>query len=52
MEQIHSTFGLACKLTATLMDNGQNFVKVFEMFESPASDSDEEGEDDQGTALT
>lgn len=55
IEQIHSKFGLSHKVTATVTDNGSNFVKAFKVYEQqhPASDSDEgDDEEDQGVAFT
>lgn len=34
IEQIHSSFALCGKITATVTDNGSNFVKAFRMFQA------------------
>ncbi|ROL55589.1 hypothetical protein DPX16_23606 [Anabarilius grahami] len=34
IEQIHSSFALCDKITATVTDNGPNFVKAFRMFQA------------------
>ncbi|KAK1888644.1 putative AC9 transposase [Dissostichus eleginoides] len=54
IEQIHSKFGLSHKVTATVTDNGSNFLKAFKVYEQqhPASDSDEGDEEDQVVAFT
>ncbi|CAM4537339.1 unnamed protein product [Leuciscus chuanchicus] len=41
IEQVHSSYGLSEKVTATVTDNGSNFVKAFR--EYAASDSEDEG---------
>lgn len=50
IEQVHSAYGLNSKVTATVTDNGSNFVKAFRMFEQ--SDSDEESEEDEEVTFT
>uniref|UniRef100_A0A8C5BHX1 BED-type domain-containing protein n=1 Tax=Gadus morhua TaxID=8049 RepID=A0A8C5BHX1_GADMO len=45
IEQIHMSYGLGGKVTATVTDNGSNFVKAFQVFHKTASDSEEEDED-------
>lgn len=47
IEQVHSAYGLNSKVTATVTDNGSNFIKAFRMFQK--SDSDEESEDEEVT---
>ena len=38
IEQIHNSFGLSGKITATITDNGSNFIKAFSLFHQ-SSDS-------------
>ena len=38
IEYIHSFYGLNGKVTATVTDNGSNFVKAFTSFSLPAAD--------------
>ncbi len=42
MEQIHSAFGLSRRITATVTDNGSNFVKAFKMYAAPSEPEEEE----------
>lgn len=46
MEQIHSSFGLCNKITATVTDYGGNFVKAFKIFQAD-NDEMENNEDDK-----
>ncbi|CAI5694081.1 unnamed protein product [Oreochromis niloticus] len=50
IEQVHSAYGLHSKVTATVTDNGSNFIKAFRMFQK--SDSDEESEEDEEVTFT
>uniref|UniRef100_A0AAZ1WYK7 BED-type domain-containing protein n=1 Tax=Oreochromis aureus TaxID=47969 RepID=A0AAZ1WYK7_OREAU len=50
IEQVHSAYGLNSKVTATVTDNGSNFIKAFTMFQK--SDSDEESEEDEEVTFT
>ncbi|KAK0144052.1 putative AC9 transposase [Merluccius polli] len=50
MEQIHSAFSLSHRITATVTDNGSNFVKAFKMF-APTEPNEEE-EDEQDVVFT
>uniref|UniRef100_A0A8C6UZ75 Transposase n=1 Tax=Neogobius melanostomus TaxID=47308 RepID=A0A8C6UZ75_9GOBI len=50
MEQIHSAFSLSHRITATVTDNGSNFVKAFKMFAS--TEPYEEEEDEQDVVFT
>uniref|UniRef100_A0A673NKM7 BED-type domain-containing protein n=1 Tax=Sinocyclocheilus rhinocerous TaxID=307959 RepID=A0A673NKM7_9TELE len=45
IEQIHSSFALCGKITATVTDNGANFVKAFRMFQ--ADDDEAENNEDE-----
>ncbi|XP_042069247.1 uncharacterized protein LOC121812104 isoform X1 [Haplochromis burtoni] len=50
IEQVHSAYGLNSKVTATVTDNGSNFIKAFRMFQK--SDSEEEKKDMVRAMLT
>ena len=39
IEQIHESYGLTGKITATITDNGSNFIKAFAVFHHPSLDS-------------
>ncbi|XDV33562.1 hypothetical protein PO909_003940 [Leuciscus waleckii] len=53
MEQIHSAFGLSHRITATVTDNGSNFVKAFKMYAPPEPDEEEDEEQvEQGVVFT
>ena len=39
IEHVHRVYGLNGKVTATVTDNGSNFVKAFSTFSSPVADS-------------
>lgn len=53
IEQVHSAYGLSHKVTVTdVTDNGSNFIKAFKMCKPAASDSDEEGVEDQDVVFT
>lgn len=53
MEQIHSAFGLSHRITATVTDNGSNFVKAFKMYAPPEPEEEEDEEqDEQGVVFT
>lgn len=45
LDDIHSMYGITDKITATVTDNGSNFVKAFKMYQPVESDS-EDGEDE------
>ncbi|XP_051800722.1 uncharacterized protein LOC127532731 [Acanthochromis polyacanthus] len=49
IEHVHSAFGLTHKVTATVTDNGSNFVKAFRVYEAATapSDSEEEGGEEE-----
>uniref|UniRef100_A0A8C6TVL0 HAT C-terminal dimerisation domain-containing protein n=1 Tax=Neogobius melanostomus TaxID=47308 RepID=A0A8C6TVL0_9GOBI len=50
LDNIHSSFSISNKITATVTDNGSNFVKAFKVYQ-PVQDDDsgEEEEDDDVT---
>lgn len=47
IEQIHSSFALCGKITATVTDNGANFVKTFRMFQADDDDNELENNEDE-----
>ena len=38
IEQIHEIYGLTGKITATIIDNGSNFIEAFTEFHYPSLD--------------
>ncbi|KAF7198979.1 putative LOC107373015-like protein, partial [Nothobranchius furzeri] len=46
IDHIHSLFGLSTKVTATVTDNGSNFVKAFQMFQPESLSGDDDDEED------
>lgn len=52
IEQIHSAFGLSHRITATVTDNGSNFVKAFKMYAPPPPEPDNEEDDKQSVVFT
>lgn len=52
IDHIHSLYGLSTKVTATVTDNGSNFVKAFKMYQPPDDDSDDSGDDDNEVTFT
>uniref|UniRef100_A0A8C1LS48 BED-type domain-containing protein n=1 Tax=Cyprinus carpio TaxID=7962 RepID=A0A8C1LS48_CYPCA len=48
LEQIHSSYALCGKITATVTDNGSNFVKAFRMFQA---DDDNETKNDEDEVI-
>ncbi|KAL7370893.1 hypothetical protein ABVT39_013670 [Epinephelus coioides] len=49
LENIHSSFTVSHKVTATVTDNGSNFVKAFKVYQPVHDDDSEEGDDDDVT---
>uniref|UniRef100_A0A671U1X3 HAT C-terminal dimerisation domain-containing protein n=1 Tax=Sparus aurata TaxID=8175 RepID=A0A671U1X3_SPAAU len=49
IDNIHSSYGLSSKVTATVTDNGSNFVKAFQMYQPPESDTEDRSEEDEAT---
>ncbi len=47
IEQIHSSFALCGKITATVTDNGANFVKAFRMFQADDDNDEAENNEDE-----
>lgn len=47
IEQVHSTYGLSNKVTATVTDDGSNFIKAFKMYEAAAESYSNEDESDR-----
>uniref|UniRef100_A0A8C1Z2W8 BED-type domain-containing protein n=1 Tax=Cyprinus carpio TaxID=7962 RepID=A0A8C1Z2W8_CYPCA len=54
IDHIHSLYGLSTKVTATVTDNGSNFVKAFQMYqpESLSDDDDDDDEEDEEVTFT
>ena len=57
IEQIHTSYGLSGKVTATVTDNGSNFVKAFQVYQEEqaapgGSDSGSESEGDANEDVT
>lgn len=48
LDNIHSTYGITHKITATVTDNGSNFVKAFKRYQ-PLEESDSEDNEDDVT---
>uniref|UniRef100_A0A8D0A5B8 HAT C-terminal dimerisation domain-containing protein n=1 Tax=Sander lucioperca TaxID=283035 RepID=A0A8D0A5B8_SANLU len=48
LDNIHSTYGITHKITATVTDNGSNFVKAFKRYQ-PLEESDSEDDEDEVT---
>ncbi|XP_073668227.1 uncharacterized protein [Paramisgurnus dabryanus] len=51
IDHIHSLYGLSTKVTATVTDNGSNFVKAFQIYQ-PESLSDDDNEEDEEVTFT
>uniref|UniRef100_A0A6Q2YMH7 HAT C-terminal dimerisation domain-containing protein n=1 Tax=Esox lucius TaxID=8010 RepID=A0A6Q2YMH7_ESOLU len=51
IDHIHSLYGLSTKVTATVTDNGSNFVKAFQMYQ-PESLSDDDDDDNEEVTFT
>ena len=49
IDNIHSSYGLSFKVTATVTDNGSNFVKAFQMYQPPEPDTEDNLEEDEAT---
>lgn len=49
IDNIHSSYGLSFKVTATVTDNSSNFVKAFQMYQPPESDTEDHLEEDEAT---
>uniref|UniRef100_A0A3B1K3A6 HAT C-terminal dimerisation domain-containing protein n=1 Tax=Astyanax mexicanus TaxID=7994 RepID=A0A3B1K3A6_ASTMX len=49
LDNIHSSFGISHKITATVTDNGSNFVKAFKRYQSVEEDDSVDEEDDEVT---
>lgn len=48
LDNIHSTYGITHKITATVTDNGSNFVKAFKRYQ-PLEENDSEDDEDEVT---
>uniref|UniRef100_A0A8C2BY08 Uncharacterized protein n=1 Tax=Cyprinus carpio TaxID=7962 RepID=A0A8C2BY08_CYPCA len=52
LDNIHSSFSISNKITATVTDNGSNFVKAFKVYQPvQGDDSGEEDDDDDVTFI-
>ncbi|XP_039541169.1 uncharacterized protein LOC120488610 [Pimephales promelas] len=51
LDNIHSTYGITHKITATVTDNGSNFVKAFKRYQ-PLEESDSEEDDEDEVTFT
>lgn len=47
IDNIHSLYGLSTKVTATVTDNGSNFVKAFQMYQQESLSDDDDEEDEE-----
>lgn len=51
IDNIHSSYGLSSKVTATVTNNGSNFVKAFQMYRPPESDSEYQKDEETFTNI-
>lgn len=47
IEQFHTSMGLSGKVTATVTNNGSNFMRTFQVYKKPGSEF--EAEDEEGS---
>ncbi|XDV11620.1 hypothetical protein PO909_000509 [Leuciscus waleckii] len=52
IDHIHSLYGLSTKVTATVTDNGSNFVKAFQMYQPESLSGDDDDEEDEEVTFT
>lgn len=52
IDHIHSLYGLSTKVTATVTDNGSNFVKAFQMYQPELLSDDDDDEEDEEVTFT
>ncbi|XDV11624.1 hypothetical protein PO909_000513 [Leuciscus waleckii] len=52
IDHIHSLYGLSTKATATVTDNGSNFVKAFQMYQPESLSGDDDDEEDEEVTFT
>lgn len=49
LDNIHSSHSLSHKIIATIIDNGSNFIKAFQMYKPHMEDSEDKDSEDEMT---